>query len=78
MGRPTHSNRSKWQYYTMSDSNNIVKLPVSRGGKSGTEDYGNFEIFSSSKGRLLEEEFELCRNDCELKKAFSLILKLRF
>ena len=46
MGRPTHSNRSKWQYYTMSDSNNIVKLPVSRGGKSGTEDYGIDELFN--------------------------------
>ena len=44
----------------------------------GAKNYGNFEIFSSSKGRLLEEEFELRRNDCELKKAFSLILKLRF
>jgi len=46
MGRPTHSSRSKWQYYTMSDSNNIVKLPVSRGGKSGTEDYGIDEMFN--------------------------------
>ena len=35
---------------------------------SGTEDYGNFEIFSPPKGRLLEEEFELCRKDNELKK----------
>ena len=42
------------------------------------KNYCNFEIFSSSKGRLLKEEFELHRNDCELKKAFSLILKLRF
>jgi hypothetical protein len=46
MGRPTHANRSKWQYYTMSDSNNIVKLPVSRGGKSGTKDYGMDELFN--------------------------------
>ena len=35
---------------------------------SGTKDYGNFEIFSPPKGRLLEEEFELCRKDNELKK----------
>ena len=37
---------------------------------SGTKDYGNFEIFAPPKGRLLEEEFELCRKDNELKKGF--------
>ena len=35
---------------------------------SGKKDYGNFEIFAPPKGRLLEEEFELCRKDNELKK----------
>ena len=34
----------------------------------GAKNYGNFEIFSPPKGRLLEEEFELCRKDNELKK----------
>ena len=32
MGRPLFANRNKWQYYTMSDKNNSVKLPVSRNG----------------------------------------------
>jgi hypothetical protein len=36
-GRPLHSNRNKWQYYTMSDKNNMVKLPVSKGGRSCTD-----------------------------------------
>ena len=35
---------------------------------SGQKDYGNFKILPPPKGRLLEEEFELCRLDNELKK----------
>ena len=40
MGRPIHANRNKWQYYTMSDQNNSVKLPISRAGRSCTNEYG--------------------------------------
>jgi len=29
MGRPLYVGRDKWQYYTMNDSNNQLKLPVS-------------------------------------------------
>jgi hypothetical protein len=29
MGRPLFVSRDKWQYYTMSDKNNAIKLPVS-------------------------------------------------
>jgi hypothetical protein len=37
MGRPTITNRDKWQYYCM---NNSVKLPMSHNGKSCTAEYG--------------------------------------
>jgi hypothetical protein len=40
MGRPLIANRDKWQFYTMSDQNNSVKLPVSNNGKSCTGEYG--------------------------------------
>lgn len=40
LGRPIFTNRDKWQYYTMSDQNNSVKLPVSQNGKSCTSEYG--------------------------------------
>ena len=32
MGRSLITNRDKWQFYTMSDTNNSVKLPVSNRG----------------------------------------------
>lgn len=46
MARPLYSNRQKWQYYTMSDKNNSVKLPVVKNGKSCTNEYGCDEIFN--------------------------------
>ena len=47
MGRPLHTNRNKWQYYTMSDKNTSVKLPISRNGRSCTNEYGCDELFNS-------------------------------
>jgi len=46
MGRPMHTNRQKWQFYTLSDKNNSVKLPISKNGKSCTADYGCDELFN--------------------------------
>ena len=46
MGRPLHTNRSKWQYYTMSDSNNSVKLPISQNGRSCTDEYGCDSLYN--------------------------------
>lgn len=40
MGRPLFVSRDKFQYYTLSDQNNSVKLPVSKGGRSCTGEYG--------------------------------------
>ena len=46
MGRPLYSNRQKWQFYTMSDKNNSVKLPVSKNGRSCSAELGCDEIFN--------------------------------
>ena len=46
MGRPLYSNRSKWQYYTMSDKSNAIKLPMSHNGRSCTGEYGSDELTS--------------------------------
>jgi hypothetical protein len=35
---------------------------------SGKDRFQNFNVVEPPKGRLLEEEFELCRQDNELKK----------
>lgn len=46
MGRPLYVNRDKWQYYTMSDKNNMIKLPVSHNGKSCTNEYGCDSLYN--------------------------------
>jgi hypothetical protein len=47
MGRPLFTNRDKWQYYTMSsEGNNNMKLPVSRNGRSCTNEYGCDKLYT--------------------------------
>jgi len=46
MGKPLLTNRDKWQYYTISNQHNNVKLPISFKGRSALNDYGVDQIFS--------------------------------
>ncbi len=46
MGRPLLTNRDKWQFYTMSDSNNSIKLPISQNGRSCTNEYGCDNLYN--------------------------------
>lgn len=43
MGRPLFTNRDKWQYYSM---NTNVKLPLSKNGRSCTNEYGCDQLYS--------------------------------
>lgn len=45
-GRPLYTNRDKWQYYTMNDKSNAIKLPISINGKSCTSEYGCNSLYS--------------------------------
>jgi hypothetical protein len=46
MGRPLFRNRDKWNFYTMSDKNNMIKLPISYKGKSCTNEYGCDNLYN--------------------------------
>jgi hypothetical protein len=46
MGRPLFTNRDKWNFYTMSDKNNMVKLPITNKGKSCTDEYGCDNLYN--------------------------------
>jgi hypothetical protein len=48
MGRPIFTNRDKWQYYTISPegNNNNIKLPISRNGRSCTNEYGCDRLYN--------------------------------
>lgn len=40
MGRPLYTSRDKWNFYTMSNENSMVKLPITFKNKSCTNEYG--------------------------------------
>ena len=46
MGRPLMSNRDKWNFYTINDSNNMVQLPITYKGRSCTAEYGCDNLYS--------------------------------
>jgi cbb3-type cytochrome oxidase subunit 3 len=46
MGRPVFTNRDKWQYYTIGNQHNNIKLPISVKGKSGSNEYGVDKLYN--------------------------------
>lgn len=46
MGRPLFTSRDKWQYYTISNQHNNIKLPISFKGRSALSDYGVDQIYN--------------------------------
>lgn len=45
IGRPVMVSRDKWQYYTMSNQNNSIKLPLVVKGRSATDEYGVDKLY---------------------------------
>jgi len=46
MGRPLFRNRDKWQFYTISEKSNFIKLPISVKGRSCTNEYGCDNVYN--------------------------------
>jgi len=46
MGRPLYTSRQKWQYYTISNQHNNVKLPILVKGRQALIDTGVDELYS--------------------------------
>jgi len=47
MGKPLFVSRDKWNFYTMKDSNAMIKLPISYKGKSCTNEYGCDNLYNN-------------------------------
>jgi hypothetical protein len=52
MGRPVFTNRNKWQYYTINNQYNSVKLPLIVKGRSATNEYGIDELTGRERVRI--------------------------
>ena len=46
MGRPLITNRDKWNFYTMSEKNNMLKLPIKYQGRNCTADIGCNDLYT--------------------------------
>jgi hypothetical protein len=46
MGRPLFTRRDKWNFYTLNDKNNMIKLPITVKGRSGTDEYGCDNLYN--------------------------------
>jgi hypothetical protein len=46
MGRPVFTNRDMWQYYTIGNQLNHVKLPILTNGKNALNEYGVNRLYS--------------------------------
>lgn len=46
IGRPLMVSRDKWNFYTMKDSNSMIKLPITFKGKSCTNEYGCDNLYN--------------------------------
>tara|TARA_Y100000817_G_C16844000_1_gene539258 strand:+ start:270 stop:923 length:654 start_codon:yes stop_codon:yes gene_type:complete len=46
IGRPLFANKDKWNFYTMSNNNSMIKLPISHKGKSCTSEYGCENLYN--------------------------------
>ena len=46
MGRPLMANRNKWNFYAMSENNNMLKLPVSHNGKQCMAQNGCDDVYT--------------------------------
>ena len=47
MGRPVFNNRNLWQYYTISNQHNNVKLPLRIKNKDASNEYGVDKIYTN-------------------------------
>jgi hypothetical protein len=52
MGRPLFTNRDKWNFYTMNDKTNMIKLPIIYNGKNCTSEYGCDNLYDGNIVRV--------------------------
>ena len=52
LGRPLITNRDKWNFYTLSESNNLLKLPVSHKGRKCMSQNGCDDLYTGDTVKI--------------------------
>jgi len=66
-GRPLISNRDKWNFYTMNDKTNMIKLPIIYKNKRSTSEYGCDNLYTGDIVRVegYDDDFKVTIYDNE-------------
>lgn len=70
MGRPLDRSRDKWNFYTINNSNNSIKLPVVNKGKSCSSEYGCDNLYNGDSIYVegLKQPFKVTMYDTDTMK----------
>ena len=52
MGKPLIANRDKWNFYTLSESNNLLKLPINHNNKRCMGENGCDNLYTGDTVRV--------------------------
>jgi hypothetical protein len=66
-GRPLIANRDKWNFYTMNDKTNMIKLPIIYKNKRSTSEYGCDNLYTGDIVRVegYDDDFKVTIYDNE-------------
>jgi len=70
MGRPLDRSRDKWNFYSINNSNNSLKLPIVHKGKSCTNEYGCDNLYNGDTVYVegLKQPFKVTMYDTDTMK----------
>jgi hypothetical protein len=70
MGRPLDRSRDKWNFYTINNSNNNLKLPIVHKGKSCTNEYGCDNLYNGDTVYVegLKQPYKITMYDTDTMK----------
>jgi len=70
MGRPLITNRDKWNFYTMSDRNSMIKLPIKFKGRNCSADIGCDDLYTGDIVRVegYDSDFKVTTYENDMPK----------
>lgn len=70
MGRPLDRSRDKWNFYSINNSNNSLKLPIVNKGRSCTNEYGCDNLYNGDSVYVegLKQPFKVTMYDTDTMK----------
>lgn len=70
LGRPLITNRDKWNFYTMSESNNLLKLPISYNGRKCMTETGCNDLYTGDVVRVdgYNDDFKVTTYENDMPK----------